>query len=217
MPNSSLNINFKSLFDWKGVLLLIFMLVIFFMQCDNKKGEAKKDVVKIDGKKYNVVKRTQGISYNKSNLITYRTKDEIYTFIKDYDTILQDIDTSAILKDYFTKYVSIDTLRLQDSLGLVTITDTITQNRIWYRTYLASITQKEIHDTVWIDPVKTGNLYFGINGGFTKNQLPGSLGVNLMFQTPTDKMFGLGVGLQNGPTIAPYINGSIYWKIKLKK
>lgn len=217
MKNSSLNINFKSLLDWKGVLLLIFMLVIFFMQCDNKKNDGKKDVVKIDGKKYNVIKRAQGISYKKNNLVTYRTRDEIYTFIKDYDTILKDIDTAAILKDYFAKYVSIDTLKLQDSLGMITITDTITQNRIWYRTYLASISQKEIHDTIWIDPVKTSNLYFGINGGFTKNQLPGSLGISLILQTPTDRMFGLGVGLQNGPTIAPYVNGSVYWKIKLKK
>lgn len=186
------------------------------MQCDNKKSD-KNNVVKIDGKKYNIKKTTQGVKYNTNKFTTYRTKDEIYTFIKDYDTVIQDVDTVAILKDYFTKYVSIDTLQLQDSLGLVTITDTITQNRIWYRTYIASIIQKEIHDTVWIEPVKTSNLYFGINGGFTKNQLPGSLGVSLMFQTPTDRIFGLGVGLQNGPTIAPYINGSVYWKIKLKK
>jgi hypothetical protein len=38
-----------------------------------------------------------------------------------------------------------------------------------------------------------------------------------MYQTPKNKIFGLGVGLQNGSTITPYVNGSVYWKIKLKK
>lgn len=188
------------------------------MQCQQSDYN-KSNTVVIDGERYKVNKKTTGTKYVPNRFTEHRSKEEIYTFIVEYDTAVQyeNVDTAEILKDYFAKKVSIDTLELKDSLGYVTLTDTIKENRIWYRTYIANINQKEIHDTTWISPIPTGNLYFGLNGGFTKNQLPNTIGLSLMYQTPKDKIFGLGVGLQNGPTIAPYVNGSVYWKIKLKK
>jgi len=218
MPNSSLNFNFKSLLDWKGVLLVIFLIFLTFMQCQQSKYD-KSNTVVIDGELYKVNKKTTSTKYIPNRFTEYRSKEQIYTFIVEYDTAVQyeNVDTAEILKDYFAKKVSIDTLELKDSLGYVTLTDTIKENRIWYRTYLSNINQKEIHDTTWLTPVPTSTLYFGINGGFTKNQLPNTIGLSLMYQTPKNKIFGLGVGLQNGSTITPYVNGSVYWKIKLKK
>jgi hypothetical protein len=216
MPNSSLNINFKSLFDWKGILLIIFILFITFMQC-NQKNDSSKDIITIDKKKYQIQKKSSKISIKQNSFVFHRSERDIYTYISDYDTIYTDVDTNAILKDYFAKVVSIDTLKLNDSLGYITILDTISKNRIQYRTYFANVNQKEIHDTIWIDPIPKPNLYFGINGGFTKNQLPNTIGVSLLYQSPNNVMYGLGVGLQNGAIISPYINGTVYWKIKLKK
>ena len=218
MKSSLLNINAKSVFDWKSVLLIIFVLVLVFMQCNQKEHESN-NIITIDKVKYSVNKKSTGIKYTPTEIKEYRTKEELYSFIVEYDTTVKykDVDTAAILKDYFAKRLTIDTLKLNDSLGFVIVTDTIKENRIWHRAYLANINQKEIHDTMWISPVPTPKLYIGINGGFTKTQLPNTIGLSLMYQTPKDKIFGLGVGLQNGPTIAPYVNGSVYWKIKLKK
>jgi len=43
-----------------------------------------------------------------------------------------EVDTLEILKDYFEKYVYLDTIPI-DTLGYVTIIDTLSQNRILYR------------------------------------------------------------------------------------
>ena len=43
-----------------------------------------------------------------------------------------EVDTLSILKDYFEKYVYLDTVQI-DTLGYVTILDTLSQNRILYR------------------------------------------------------------------------------------
>lgn len=218
MKNSSLNINIKSLLDWKAVLLIIFILVIVFMQC-NQSNSNSKDTIVIDKKKYEVKKKTTGVTYKPHTFTEYRSTNDIYTFIIDYDTSIQykDVDTAAILRDYFAKVLVIDTLQLRDSMGYIAITDTISKNRLQYRTFVANVNQKIINDTVWITPKEVGAMYFGINGGFTKNQLPNTIGISLMYNTPTNMMYGIGVGLQNGPAIAPYVNGSVYWKIKLRK
>ena len=42
------------------------------------------------------------------------------------------VDTLEILKDYFEKYVYLDTIPI-DTLGYVSIIDTLSQNRILYR------------------------------------------------------------------------------------
>lgn len=218
MKNSSLNINIKSLLDWKAVLLIIFILVILFTQC-NQSNSNSKDTIVIDKKRYEVKKKSTGVTYKPHTFTEYRSTNDVYTFIVDYDTSIQykDVDTAAILRDYFAKVVVIDTLKLKDSLGYIAITDTLSKNRLEWRTYVASINQKIINDTIWISPKDVGALYFGINGGFTKNQLPGTIGISLVYNTPKSRMYGIGIGLQNGPTIAPYVNGSFYWKLKLKK
>jgi translation initiation factor IF-1 len=216
MKNSSLNFNFKSLLDWRGVLLIIFVLFLAITQC-NQNNIGEGDIVKIDNVKYQIKKKSVDTVYKPVEIIEHRSKEQIYTFIHNYDTIPVDVDTAEILKDYFAKVVSIDTLQLKDSLGYVVVTDTVYKNRIDYRTYYGNINQKIIYDTTWLTPIPTPNLYFGITGGFTKNQLPNTIGVSMLYQTPKEKIYGLGVGLQNGNVVYPYINGSMYWKIKLKK
>jgi hypothetical protein len=216
MKNSSLNFNFKSLLDWRGVLLIIFVLFLAITQC-NQNNIGEGDIVKIDNVKYQIKKKSVDTVYKPVEIIEHRSKEQIYTFIHNYDIIPVDVDTAEILKDYFAKVVSIDTLKLNDSLGYVVVTDTVYKNRIDYRTYYGNINQKIIYDTTWLTPIPTPNLYFGVTAGLTKNQLPNTIGVSMLYQTPKEKIYGLGVGLQNGSVLYPYINGSIYWKIKFKK
>jgi hypothetical protein len=217
MKNSSLNFNFKSLIDWKGLLLLVFILSITFFKCSN--NENKGELIKIDKNYYKVIKKSTDSAYKKNKIVEYRSTKEIYTIITEFDTLIQlkDIDTSSILKDYFTKIISIDTLKLKDSLGYVAVTDTITKNRILSRKYFAEINQLEIHDTTWLSEPKRDKMYVGVSAGMVRNQLPATLGVNLLYQTKHDKLYGVGVGLQNMNGVSPYINASMYWKLKLKK
>ena len=58
--------------------------------------------------------------------------------ITDTVVLKSRIDTLAILKDYYNKYVYQDTLKL-DSLGYVVIMDTISQNKIFSRRFDSQI------------------------------------------------------------------------------
>ena len=216
MKNSSLNFNFKSFLDWKAILLIVVILLLVFFQCSKKPD---RDTVVIDKKLYTVVKRTSDSLYRTNKIIEYKTTNQFYTKIIETDTLIQfkDVDTAVILKDYFSKVVTIDTLKLNDSVGYVSITDTITKNRILSRKYFAEIKQLEIHDTVWLAEPMRDKVYFGVTAGVTRNQLPATLGVNMLYQTKNDKIYGIGAGIQNMKAISPYVNASLYWKIKLKK
>ena len=215
---SSLNFNFKSLFDWKSILLLIALIIIITMQCNDVTSTSNK-ILTIDKKKYEIKKKSIDTLYIPKQSIYYTSGSDIYTIVIEYDTIfgIELVDTAAILKDYFSKVLSIDTLNLKDSLGYIVIRDTITQNRILGRDYISNINKMVIRDTTWLSELKTPILYAGINAGVSNTHLPNQFGLSLLYQTPKNLIYGIGVGLQNGNVVTPYIHGSLHWKLKFKK
>lgn len=214
MPSSSSNI--KLTLDWTGILLILLIPALFLLECNSNEKSSKK-IVTIDDVKYKVDTTVQYITYKPYSFIKNKTKDEFYTFIIKYDTIYEKIDTPEIIKNYFSKVLIIDTLQFEDSLGYVIVKDTIFKNRLFFRNYNAKINQKEIHDTTWLAPIPTNKFYLGVTGGVSKTLLPNTFGLSFLYQNQNDKIYGIGLGLQNGVIIHPYINGSIYWKLKLKK
>jgi len=129
-----------------------------------------------------------------------------------------DIDTckarfNNLLKDYLTKRVYNDTLKL-DSLGTITIIDTVFMNTLGKRTkiydYKIPVVTKTITITKHDDPKR--QLYIGGNmfGDKTKIQLvtPG-----ILYKTKKDHIYQANVGINFDGTIT-YGLGA-YWKIKL--
>jgi len=66
-------------------------------------------------------------------------------------------------------------------------------------------------------------VFFGIEGGFNQADFMNSVGAGLLINSKSDKIYNLGVGVNNRTTdgtngsFTPYIRGGVYWKIKLKK
>jgi len=132
----------------------------------------------------------------------------------------QDVDTNAILKDYYVKRPYRDIVKqYPDSTGgnSVTINDTISQNRIISREVDFNVETKTIKETITVlEPPKTKVFIgpgvdigptVGINGG-------------LLIKNKQDKVFRINAGIQNVPgtnDLKPYIGGGLYWKIKFKK
>jgi hypothetical protein len=129
-----------------------------------------------------------------------------------------DIDTckarfNALLKDHLTKRVYNDTLKL-DSLGTITIIDTVFMNTLGKRTkiydYKIPVVTKIVTVTKHDDPKR--QLYIGGNmfGDKTKIQLvtPG-----ILYKTKKDHIYQANVGINFDGTIT-YGLGA-YWKIKL--
>lgn len=159
--------------------------------------------------------------YVKKNITQYKDGKTIYQVKPIYVVVPQNIpiDTLAILKDYFAKIVYKDTLRLPDSLGIIAIRDTITQNRILNRYFNATIREKIVNKTTTItNPPKT-QMYIGVGLGVSKVDILSSVSAGFLLKTKSDVIYGLNLGLINSAnsTVTPYIGGSIYWKIKLRK
>lgn len=157
----------------------------------------------------------------KKDTTIYKPGKTIYkdTTIYDKDTLYKDVDTMAILRDYFAKNVYIDTLEFADSLGFVSITDTITKNSIKGRVWNASITQKIIKETKVITIPKNTEVYFG--GGLSGNtkDFINCADVGLLLKTKKDRIYGADVGLIKQPEqkVKIYFGGRAYFKIDLKK
>jgi hypothetical protein len=109
-----------------------------------------------------------------------------------YDTayLTANVDTGAILKDYFAKNVFKDTISFAE--GSVSLVDTISQNQIMGRIFKASITQKTIHVTRELrtpPPPPKAALYWGIMA--TKQDDKFGYGGGLMFKTANKGIFQL--------------------------
>jgi hypothetical protein len=134
-----------------------------------------------------------------------RWRDRIITQI---DTVVTPIDTIAILKDYYAKYVYSDTLQI-DTIGYAVINDTITQNTILSRDIKTNllIPTTTITNTVYINERE---LYFGVGLSGRTSQI-NYLGGELLYKTKQKQLYSLGVGVNQD--FQPVLSARMYWNI----
>lgn len=137
--------------------------------------------------------------------------------------VYQTIDTMEILKVHFAKVQHKEVLTLPNNQGTVTLIDTISKNNIVNRKFIADIKRMIVKDTIYTKEPKKGQLFFGLDGGLSKENVVSHIGTGVMYKTKDDKIFHVGVGVANrltdgtSGTFTPYVDGGVYWKVKLKK
>jgi hypothetical protein len=139
-----------------------------------------------------------------------------------HDTIQAVVDTNFIVKEYLNSVnVFTNTYKFDKRQGSITITDTISKNKIIGRKYTTKITP--ITDTLRIPEPFKRKVFAGFEGGFNTPDFVSSIGLGVMINSKSDKIYNLGVGVNNttidgtNGVFTPYIKGGVYWKIKLKK
>jgi hypothetical protein len=214
----------KKLLNFKNIAiaaLIIFVLLQWFNPGDILPGKK----VFIAGKAYEVIKHEiDTIDIVKTKVVTKKGEDIYHETIVEKEVIIPAvIDTMALLKDYYSKVLYKDTLVLPDSLGTVSLIDTITQNKILGRTFNASVKQRTIKETTIVKELPKTKVFYGLEGGFNKADFVSSVGAGVLINTKKDKIYQLGLGVNNQTTdgvnggFSPYLRGGVYWKIKLKK
>ena len=212
----------KKLLNFKNIViaaLIVFVLLEWF----NPGGVMPGKKVFIAGKAYEVIKHDiDTIDIVKTKVVTKKGEDIYHETIKEV-IIPTIVDTQALLQDYFAKNIYKDTLNLPDSLGTVSLIDTITQNKILGRTFNASVKQRTIKETTIVKELPKTKVFYGLEGGFNKADVVSHLGLGVLINTKQDKIFHLGIGAANRTTdgtsgaLSPYVGGGVYWKIKFKK
>ena len=166
----------------------------------------------IDGKPYEVIKHEiDTVDIVKTKVITKQGKD-IYHDTTIFVQVPVNVDTMGILKAYFAKNVYNDTLHLPDSLGYVIMLDTISKNTIESRKFTANVKQRTIKETTIVKELPKTKIFWGVGMGFDKVNYINNIGLNLLINTKCDKLYNIGAGVDINKT--PFINASIYWKIK---
>ena len=196
--------------DFKTLTIIGLIIVIFLLrECRGEKSPIPTEpvtIVKIETK-YDTIVETVPTYIPK-----YKTKVKIKTVhdtIRIHDTI--PVDTAAILKDYFTTYAYTDTLK-KDSVTFV-INDTISQNKILSR----GIKYNLIYPTTTITTEREVNkreLYIGFGLGGDRQQLS-YIGSELLLRNKKDKIYGIGLGINNN--FRPVLTFKMNWKVKLPK
>ena len=214
----------KKLLNLKNIAIALLIVIVVFQQCGGDKTKTG-EIVKVDGKKYELIKHEiDTVEVVKTKVVTKKGEDIYHETIVEKEVIIPTIvDTAALLKDFFAKNIYKDTLNLPDSLGIVSLIDTITQNKIFGRTFNASVKQRTIKETMIVkEPAKT-QLYYGLNAGFNKEDYVSAVGAGFILKTKKDKIYNLNIGVNNRTVdgtnggFSPYVGFGTYWKIKVKK
>ena len=190
----------------QNLIIIVLCILLFLRTCGGGETIPTERVVTKIETRYDTLTVEKKVYVPK-----YKTRIETKT-ITDTIVLKSKIDTLEILKDYYSKYVYKDTLKL-DSLGYITIVDTITQNKIFSRNFDSQvlIPTTTITNEIYLNRAK---FFGGVSLGGNKNQI-NFLSGDLLYKSKRDNVYGLGLGVNQN--FQPIIIGRMYWKISLKK
>jgi hypothetical protein len=214
----------KKFLNIKNIAIAV-LIAIVLLEWFNPGGVMPGKKVIIAGKAYEVIKHEiDTVDIVKTKVVTKKGEDIYHETIVEKEVLIPAIiDTAALLKDYYSKVLYKDILVLPDSLGTVSVIDTISQNKILGRTFNASVKQRTIKETTIVKELPKTKLFYGFEGGFNKADVVSHIGMGILLNTKKDRIYNLGIGVANRVVdgtnggLTPYINGGVYWKIRVKK
>jgi hypothetical protein len=203
------------LFSFANILIVGLIAFIVFKQCSNEDKEIK--TIDVDGKKYELLKHkidTFVVDHWKTKVLK---GDDIY-----HETIVEKnvevpvyvkSDSERIVKEYHTKVLYKDKLVLDNGLGTIEISDTISMNKIIGRKWNAQVRERTVTDTKIVKELPKNQVYIGAQGVMGNNTV--MVGPQITLKTKKDNLYGVNLFIDaNGNK---YFGASIGWKIRLKK
>lgn len=209
----------KYIKDLKILLILVLLGVIIISQLKGCKQDPIEGGVKVEIDTVYQEVKVEVPKYTPK----WRTQIREVEVQVEVEKLLP-VDTTEILKDYFAKYKTIDTLNLpypdsvKKTFGYGIVTDIVTKNQIIERSVSWNYKIPTVTKTITIYPKPVNQVYVGMSSGFNKQNFVDNVAGGLILKTKRDKIYQASVGLANhGGAVAPFIGGGIYWKIRLKK
>jgi hypothetical protein len=197
------------------ILLILALGYIFFLQmCGTGKpcpGQEVKSVVIDTGYIIDQFKSTwQKPKPDTIILPGKKPKPEIIYQDGPPTYIMKDVDTAAILQDYFAKVYYRDSLQTQ--YGTIIVEDTISQNRIQARRWQTNFIIPVVTKTITLAEKKRNQLYAGFSGLFGQTSIGAE--INLSLKNKKDQVYEVGTGLFGQQ---PYIRLGTKFKLSIKK
>jgi hypothetical protein len=200
------------------IIILVLIGVIVIQQCTSN-SDSDKPIIKVDGKKYELLSQKIDTVFVDKFKTKYLKGSDIYheTIVEKEKRVEVPVylkgDTIRIFEDYHKKVLYKDKLVLDDNLGTIELTDTISMNKIIGRKWNAQIKERTITDTKIVKELPRNQVYAGLSGVVGNQNV--LVGPQISLKTKKDNIYGLNVYLDNN--LNKYIGFNLAWKIKLKK
>jgi hypothetical protein len=127
------------------------------------------------------------------------------------------LDTVSILQAYYPKNAFKDVLVLPEKQGKITITDTISHNRLASRSWVADITPKVVKEVVEVPAPKIREYYLGPEFSTNFRSINNWYSINVLVKNKSNHIIKIGGGVNmrdgiDGPR--PWMAAGFYFKIK---
>jgi hypothetical protein len=197
--------------DFKTITIIILIIVILLLRMCQPHNDDTGKHIKVDGKTYQVLKHTVDTIYVPVTKTVFKKGETIFKEKTIYVNIPNKIDTLSIIKNYYSQNIYKDTLKMGDSLGYVSIVDTIFNNKIESRTWDSHINKMVIKETTIVKDLPKIRLYLGGNISITDKYFIHTLIPTILIKTKKEKIYSIGVGIDTKRNI--YYQGGFYLKI----
>jgi hypothetical protein len=201
-----------------GVIVIAIAVGIFiFRECSS--SDTPGETVNVDGKNYELIKHKIDTFVVEHTQIKYRKGDDIYheTIVEKEKRVEVPIyikaDSERIIREYHSKVLYKDKLVLENDLGTIELTDTISMNKIIGRKWNAQIKERTITDTKIVKELPKNQVYIGGQAIVGNSNV--LVGPQLTLKTKKDNMYGAGMLIDGNGN--KYLGVSVGWKIRIKK
>ena len=200
------------------IILVLIGIILLQKSCTPDSIYDNPDFITITKKKYELLLHKKDTFWKTEHI--YYKGDPIPGDPIPYPVPV-DVDTSAILKDYFTKRPYSETVQIEkdsNNYGTVKVSEYVFMNHLFDRQYEFDIKIPTYTETFVVKELPNRQVYIGGGLNFDKVNLLNSAYGGMLYKTKKDHIYGLNLGIStNFEEVTPYIGGSMYWKIKLKK
>ena len=194
----------------KDILLVAIVLIVLWLLFfkDSTYVGSPKNL-----SNYKKVAEIHDTVFQEKTLVKYKQGKDIQSYIILTDTVEHIVhDTVKVLNDYFAVKAYVDTIK-KDSNTFV-ITDTISQNKILSRSFMANLTEKTIiTKQLYVEKPKN-TIYLGFRGDFRPSDGLQVVSPSLMLNAKNKALMGLSLDLYKTGGIG--YSGSFYLKIGKK-
>jgi len=204
------------------IIIAALVVIIFLQRACTDTSDPVTDVSKvtIDKKEYELLLHKRDTFYVTE---TFYVKGDPIPGKIIYKDVPADVDTTAILRDYFALHPYEDFVKIQKegdstNYGDLTVTEVITQNKSVGRKYNFNIKIPTYTETFVVKELPKTQVYIGGGMNFDKVNILNGVYGGLLLKTKKDHIYGLNLGItNNGQEVTPFVGGSMYWKIRFKK
>lgn len=196
-----------------STLIIIGLLLIMIFVFKTNGNEVKGKTVYVNGNPYEVVKHVVDTQYVNQYKTVFKEGKDIYVDKVIYVDVPDIVDTTAILKDYYSKVVYDDTLKLDEKMGFISVKDTVFQNRIFSRKWTTSINKMYIRDSIFLKELPKNEFFIGGMVGYG-NFVP-YIGPSFLLKNKKEDIYNLNIGFDLNRNLLYQIGFTK--KIKLKK